>query len=299
MTFAETKGPYARMMFVATKGLCARTIFDETNGKVIAMSLGEMIAMSLGEMIAGGMIMNSVLEETKMLRESVFGTSKRKKCANGVVVTKTMGKTKDLERKPLIPRYRGIFLTRTANLTGNVQVTDGHREVVVNPRSVDTSIGKRIEMAETTVVKSTTVPEETETEVVTAVEEMGMQSPRKVGIEVNESWIGARGTKTAFETIVGRRQDEMIVDRRQDRTVQVLGRMVQRHHLVEETALLLPKVEGTVIHLKGISATMGVSQAIGVASLFGTSDTLHLVALALLHHVAEGIVIVVKVMGRL
>jgi hypothetical protein len=89
------------------------------------------------------------------------------------------------------------------------------------------------------------------------------------------------------------------VDRCQDRTVQVLGRMVQRRHLVEETALLLPKVEETVVHLKGISATMGVSQTIGVASLFGTSDTLHSVALALLNHVVGGIVIAVKAMGRL
>jgi hypothetical protein len=32
-----------------------------------------------------------------------------------------------------------------------------------------------------------TAPEETETEIGTAVEEMGMLNPRKVGIEVNES----------------------------------------------------------------------------------------------------------------
>jgi succinate dehydrogenase/fumarate reductase cytochrome b subunit len=36
---------------------------------------------------------------------------------------------------------------------------------------------------------------------------------------------------------------------------------------------------------------------IGVVSLFGTSDTLHSVALALLHHVLGGIVIAVKAMG--
>ncbi len=48
------------------------------------------IATNLGEMIAGGMITNgsSVLEETKMSKESVFGTWKRKKCAKGVDGTK-------------------------------------------------------------------------------------------------------------------------------------------------------------------------------------------------------------------
>jgi hypothetical protein len=59
--------------------------------------------------------------------------------------------------------------------------------------------------AETTVVKIATVPEETETEIGIAMEEKGKLSARtKIGIEVNESWIGARGSKTAFETIVGR-----------------------------------------------------------------------------------------------
>jgi hypothetical protein len=270
--FVEMIGGCGRMMFAATIGPCARTIFDEKNGMAIATSLGEMIA--------GGMIMNgnSVLEETKKSRESVFGTWKRKKCAKCVVGTKTMGETNDhatmidQERKPLLPRNRGIFQTKTLNL-------------VVNPRSTNTSgTGKRTEMAETTVVKIATVPEEKGTEIGTAVEEKGMLSARKVGIEVNEIWVGTLGTKTALETIVGRRQD---------RTVQVQGRMVHRHHLVEETVLLLPKVEGMLVE---ISATMGVSQTIGVVSLFGTSDTLH--SGALLHHVVGGIVIAVEAMEK-
>jgi hypothetical protein len=195
----------------------------------------------------------------------------------------------------LLPRNRGIFQTKTANQTGNVQVTDGHRELVVNPRNANTSItGKRMERLETTSVKIATVLEETETEIGTAVEEKGMPSARKVGIEVNESWIGTRGTKTAFETIVGRRRDRTV--QVQDRMVQ--GRMVHRHHLVEETVLLLPKVEGTVpgmVHLLGSLGTMGVSQTIGAASHFGTSVTLH--SALLHHHVVGGIVIAVKAMG--
>jgi hypothetical protein len=196
----------------------------------------------------------------------------------------------------LLPRNRGIFQTKTANQTGNVQVTDGHRELVVNPRNANTSItGKRMERLETTSVKIATVLEGMETEIGTAVEEKGMPSARKVGIEVNESWIGTRGTKTAFETIVGHRRDRTV--QVQDRMVQdrmVQGRMVHRHHLVEET-VLLPKVEGTVqgmVHLKGSSGTMGVSQTIGAASLFGTSVTLH--SALLHHHVVGGTVIAVK-----
>lgn len=141
-----------------------------------------------------------------------------------------------------------------------------------------------MERAETTVVMIVTVPEETETEIGTAVEEKGKLRARKVGIEVNESWTGALGNKTAFETIVGRHQD---------RTVRVQDRMVHRHHLVEETVLLLPKVEG-MVHVKGTSATMCVSQTIGVETrLFGTSDTLHSVA-DLLHRDVGGIAIAVK-----
>jgi hypothetical protein len=69
--------------------------------------------------------------------------------------------------------------------------------------------------------------------------------------------------------------------------------MVHRH-LVEETGpVLLPsKVEG-MVHLKGNSVTMGVNKTIGVASrLFGTTDTLH--SVALLQRVVGGIVIAVK-----
>jgi hypothetical protein len=222
----------------------------------------------------------------------------------------TMGETDDhatmidlSNRNPLLPRNRRMFQTKPANQTGSVQVTDGHQELVLNPRNANTNItGKRTERAKTTVVKIATGPEEMEIEIGTATEEeKGMLSARtKVGIEVNERWIGAPGTKTAFETIVGLRQDRMVQGR-----VQVQGRMVQHHHLVEETVpvlLLKAKVEGMVVHLKEISAIMGVSQTIGVVSrLFGTTDTLHSVVAALLHHVVEGIVVAVKVeaMGSL
>jgi hypothetical protein len=74
-------------MTFAAIGPCARTMFAEKNGKAIATNLGEMIA--------GGTIMNgnSVLEETKKSRESVFGTRKTKKCAKGVDGTKMTGET--------------------------------------------------------------------------------------------------------------------------------------------------------------------------------------------------------------
>jgi hypothetical protein len=84
MTFVETIGPCGRM-----KGPYARTMVAEKNEKTIATNLGEMIA---GGMITNG---NSVLEGTKMSKESVFGTWKRKKCAKDVDGTKMTVETDD------------------------------------------------------------------------------------------------------------------------------------------------------------------------------------------------------------
>jgi hypothetical protein len=96
-----------------------------------------------------------------------------------------------LNKRPLLlpPRNRGTIRTKTANRTGNVQVNDGHREVVAKAETAK-SIAKRMEkVAETIVVKITTVPEEmAETEIAIVMVEKGKLSARtKVGIEVNAS----------------------------------------------------------------------------------------------------------------
>jgi hypothetical protein len=88
MIIVETIGPCGRTT-LAAKEPCARTILAEKNGKAIATNLGEMIVEVLT------MNGSSVLEETKMSRESVFGRWKRRKCAKGVDGTKAMREIDD------------------------------------------------------------------------------------------------------------------------------------------------------------------------------------------------------------
>jgi hypothetical protein len=291
MIFAETIEAFARMPFVKMIRACAQMTFVETIEACARMTFAEKnvkaAATSLGEMI--------VARRTVTAKSAPEENKKMRKCEKGADGTKTMRETDGHEpmigqkRKPLVPRDQRMFQTKTANQTEIVQVSAGRLGVIVKGTAATSEkTGKRIKTAEITAAKIVTAPEKRETKIGTAAVEMGIESARKVGIEVNEIWIGTREIKTAFETIVGRHQ-------RKGRTDQDLT--VHRHHSAEETVLLLllPKVEGMLVHMQlRISATMGVSQTTGVvASLFVTTATLHSPA-ALVHHGVGGIMVVAK-----